>query len=78
MFLDSHLERFYNPERLCGHGSVVERLLPKQNVAGSNPAARSKRKASKNTLEALSLHGHSSWYAFKGCILCSFFLTPHL
>ncbi len=24
-----------------GHGSVVERLLPKQNVAGSNPAARS-------------------------------------
>ena len=55
MFLDSHLERFYNLERLCGHGSVVERLLPKQNVAGSNLAARSKHKASKNILEALRL-----------------------
>ena len=28
-------------DRERGHGSVVERLLPKQNVAGSNPAARS-------------------------------------
>jgi len=26
----------------------------------------------------LSLHGHSSWYTFKSCTLCSFFLTPHL
>ena len=53
MFLDIQYERFYNPQRSCGHGSVVERLLPKQNVAGSNPAARSKRKASRNTLGAL-------------------------
>ena len=40
-FLDIKYEHFYNPQQPCGHGSVVERLLPKQNVAGSNPAARS-------------------------------------
>jgi hypothetical protein len=41
LILDLPRSPAYNLRRVGGHGSVVERLLPKQNVAGSNPAARS-------------------------------------
>jgi hypothetical protein len=40
---------------LCGSSSVVERQLPKLNVAGSNPVSRSKIEIRVNT-ENLSIH----------------------
>lgn len=39
--LDTPLGAFYNGLQSAGIAQLVERLLPKQNVAGSNPTARS-------------------------------------
>ena len=40
---------------MCGSSSMVERQLPKLNVAGSSPVFRSKKKPPVETQEAFSI-----------------------
>ena len=45
-------DRFGADKKIRGSSSVVERQLPKLNVAGSNPVSRSKEKTRKSGLNA--------------------------